>query len=70
MKLLTRDPNDPFQLFPHEKTGCLNIIDLASFNSCAFIATEDLGKTYEDGSFEMLGRFDSSGVRGCNLMIG
>jgi len=69
MKALTRDPNDPFQLFPAEKTGCLNIIDLANFNSCSFIATEDLGKTHEDGSFEVLGRFDSSAVRGCNLMI-
>jgi len=69
MKVLTRDSNDPFLLFPHEKTGCLNIIDLANLNSCSFIATEDLGKTFEDGSFEMLGRFDSSAVRGCNLMI-
>lgn len=70
MRLLTRDPNDPFQLFPPEKTGCLNIIDLANFNSCSFIATEDLGRTHDDGSFEMLGRFDSSTVRGCNLMMG
>jgi len=69
MKVLTRDPNDPFLIFPHEKTGCLNIIDLANFSSCSFIATEDIGKTYQDGSFEMLGRFDSSAVRGCNLMI-
>jgi len=69
MKVLTRDPNDPFQLFPDEKTGCLNIIDLANFNSCSFIATEDLGKTHEDGSFEVLGRFDSGAVRGCNLMM-
>ena len=69
MKVLTRDPNDPLALFPDEKTGCLNIIDLANFNSCSFIATEDLGKTHEDGSFEVLGRFDSSAVRGCNLML-
>ena len=70
MKVLTRDPNDPFLLVPFEKTGCLNIIDLANFNSCSFIATEDLGKTHEDGSFEMLGRFDASALRGCNLMVG
>ncbi len=70
MKVLTRDPNDPFQLFPFEKTGCLNIIDLANFNSCSFIATDDLGKTHGDGSFEVLGRFDPGDVRGCNLMVG
>jgi phenylacetate-coenzyme A ligase PaaK-like adenylate-forming protein len=69
MKVLIRDPNDPFQLLPFEKPGCINIIDLANFNSCSFIATGDLGKTYEDGSFEVLGRFDPSNVRGCNLMV-
>jgi hypothetical protein len=70
MKILIRDPNDPFQLFPPGKTGCINIIDLANFNSCSFIATDDLGKIYEDGSFEVLGRFDQGDIRGCNLMIG
>jgi hypothetical protein len=70
MKILIRDPGDPFQLFPDEKTGCINIIDLANISSCSFIATEDLGRTHPDGSFEVLGRFDSSEVRGCNLMIG
>jgi hypothetical protein len=69
MKVIARDPNDPVKLFPHDKTGCLNIIDLANLHSCSFIATEDLGRTHEDGSFEVLGRFDPSDVRGCNLMI-
>lgn len=69
MKVLIRDSNDPFYFLPEEKTGCLNIIDLANFNSCSFIATEDLGKANMDGTFEMLGRFDPATARGCNLMI-
>lgn len=69
MKVFVRDVNDPMSLVGHHKTGGLNIIDLANINSCAFIATQDLGKTYEDGSFEVLGRFDHSDIRGCNLMV-
>jgi hypothetical protein len=69
MKVMTRDPYDPFQSFPDGKTGCLNIIDLANLYSCCFIATEDLGKTHPDGSFEVLGRFISGMERGCNLMV-
>jgi hypothetical protein len=53
----------------HEKTGGINIIDLANTHSCAFLATEDLGKTFSDGSFEVLGRFDTAEIRGCNLMM-
>lgn len=68
MKIQTRDPEDPFTRQSHGKTGGVNVIDLANVNSCSFIATEDLGKTYADGSFEILGRFDQSDVRGCNLM--
>jgi hypothetical protein len=51
------------------KIGGINIIDLANIYSCSFIATQDLGKVYKDGSFEVLGRFDHSDVRGCNLMV-
>ncbi len=69
MKIIIRDTEDPFTILPHEKTGCINIIDLANIHSCAFIATQDLGKLHADGSFEVLGRFDNSDVRGCNLMI-
>jgi hypothetical protein len=69
MKVLTREAEDPFTISPHEKTGGINIIDLANTHSCAFIATEDLGKTYSDGSFEVLGRFDTAEIRGCNLMM-
>jgi len=70
MKILIRDINDPFSILPHGQTGGINIIDLGNIYSCSFIATQDLGKTGEDESFEVLGRFDNSDVRGCNLMIG
>jgi phenylacetate-coenzyme A ligase PaaK-like adenylate-forming protein len=69
MKIITRDTNDPFTLIGEGKTGGVNIIDLANINSCAFIATQDLGKVYTDGSFEVIGRFDNSDIRGCNLLI-
>ena len=69
MKVLTRDTNDPLSLLEGEKTGGINVIDLANINSCSFIATQDLGKIHPDGSFEVLGRFDQSDVRGCNLMV-
>ena len=69
MKVSTRDSADPFSTTKFGQSGGLNIIDLANINSCAFIATDDLAKVYEDGSFEVLGRFDSAEVRGCNLMI-
>ncbi|PKA82659.1 acyl-protein synthetase LuxE [Ulvibacter sp. MAR_2010_11] len=68
MKITTRDPEDALtQLI--DKTGGINVIDLANLYSCAFIATQDLGKIYKDGSFEILGRFDTSDIRGCNLMV-
>jgi hypothetical protein len=69
MKVLVRDPNDPLSLLPPGHTGGINIIDLANINSCPFIATQDLGKLNEDGSFEVRGRFDYSDIRGCSLMI-
>jgi hypothetical protein len=69
MKILIRDVNDPLQFLPAGQTGGINIIDLANLFSCSFIATQDLGKLHEDGSFEVLGRFDDSDVRGCNLMV-
>ena len=70
MKIITRETNDPLTLVGSGKTGGVNIIDLANINSCAFIATQDLGKVYDDGSFEVLGRFDNSDIRGCNLLVG
>jgi phenylacetate-coenzyme A ligase PaaK-like adenylate-forming protein len=69
MKVLVRDTNDPLTIFPAGKSGGVNVIDLANINSCSFIATSDLGRTYDDGSFEILGRFDYSDLRGCNLMV-
>ncbi|MEX8547536.1 MAG: acyl transferase [Mucilaginibacter sp.] len=70
MKVLVRDTNDPFTLLPTGKTGGINVIDLANINSCSFIATQDLGKIQENGAFEVLGRFDFSDIRGCNLLVG
>lgn len=70
MKVLVRDPTDPFSYLSSQQTGGLNIIDLANQNSCSFVSTQDMGKRYIDGSFEVLGRFDAAEVRGCNLMIG
>jgi hypothetical protein len=61
--------NDPLSLAAHGKTGGISITDLANLHSCSFIATSDLGKLNPDGSFEVLGRFDNSDVRGCNLMV-
>ena len=69
MKIITRDTNDPMTNLDNNQTGGINVIDLANINSCSFIATQDLGKVYADGSFEVLGRFDNSDIRGCNLLI-
>ena len=69
MKIKIREMNDPFSLAEKGKTGGVNIIDLANLYSCSFISTSDLGKIHADESFEILGRFDDSDVRGCNLMV-
>lgn len=69
MRILIRDTNDPLSLIHSDRTGGINVIDLANRYSCSFIATQDLGKVYQDGSFEILGRFDQSDIRGCNLLV-
>lgn len=69
MQILTRDVEDALTYVENGKTGGINVIDLANINSCSFIATQDLGKLYPDNSFEVLGRFDHSDIRGCNLMV-
>lgn len=69
MKIVITDVNDPFEILPAGRTGTVNIIDLGNIDSCAFLATKDLGKVYTDGSFEIVGRYDHSDVRGCNLLI-
>ncbi|MBI9069591.1 MAG: acyl transferase [Salinivirgaceae bacterium] len=68
MKILIRNTYDPFEYLPAGKSGGINVIDLANIHSCCFIETKDLGKTFTDDSFTILGRFDDSDIRGCNLM--
>ncbi len=68
MKILIRDPEDPFSYVPDGRNGAINVIDLANINSCSFIATDDIGRRHRNGYFEVLGRFDRSDIRGCNLM--
>jgi hypothetical protein len=69
MKVVCRDLQDPLTLLPNGKRGALNIIDLANQNSCAFIATEDVGIVHENGTFEILGRMNHAEIRGCNLLF-
>jgi phenylacetate-coenzyme A ligase PaaK-like adenylate-forming protein len=69
MHVLIRDTEDALTYLPQGKTGGINVIDLANINSCSFIATQDLGKKNPNNSFEVLGRFDHSDIRGCNLMV-
>ena len=74
MKILLRQEDDPFDVrrtgagSTHALNGVINVIDLANIYSCAFIATDDMGKLYDDGSFEVLGRLDNSDIRGCSLL--
>lgn len=69
MKILIRDAYDPFSYEKAGRSGGVNVIDLANLYSCAFIETQDLGRIHADGSFEILGRFDNSDIRGCNLLV-
>lgn len=69
MHFLIRDPEDPLTYVTPGKTGGINVIDLANLNSCSFIATQDLGKDLGNAEFEILGRFDNSDIRGCNLLV-
>lgn len=69
MKVLRRDTSDPLITASHEGSGGLNVIDLCNIDSCAFIATQDLVKIQSNGNFEVMGRFDHSDVRGCNLLV-
>ena len=69
LQILIRDTENPIEYLSLQKTGGINVIDLANINSCSFIATQDLGKKLTNNTFEVLGRFDYSDIRGCNLMI-
>jgi hypothetical protein len=68
MRVLTRDTEDALTIQQLGKTGGINVIDLANINSCSFIATQDLGRVHPNNTFEVIGRFDNSDIRGCNLM--
>ncbi len=68
MKVYIRDISDPLKLINTGQRGAINIIDLGNIDTCSFIATDDIGISYEDGSFDVLGRLDQSDMRGCNLM--
>ena len=68
MRLRLRSEKDPLDGSDSVSTGVINVIDLANLFSCAFIATEDLGRRHPDG-IEVLGRLDHSQLRGCNLMV-
>lgn len=69
LRILLREPSDPFSADSVRPAGAINVIDLANIDSCAFIETKDLARQYSDGSFEVLGRLDNSDVRGCNQMV-
>ena len=69
MRVSLREVNDPFASVGIGRTGGIDVIDLANITSCPFISTQDLGRLHADGSFEVLGRFDHSDLRGCNLMV-
>jgi hypothetical protein len=69
MKILVRDINDPFDLLSENKIGGINVIDLANIYSCCFVSTQDLGRLNQNNKFEIIGRFDNSDLRGCNLLI-
>ncbi len=69
MKVLLRDTSDPLSLISSQQIGGINVIDLANINSCAFMATQDLGKIHNDNGFEVIGRFDNADIRGCNLLV-
>ena len=69
LKILIREITDPLALQKTGRPGAINVIDLANLDSCSYIATDDLGRVFEDGSFEVLGRLDSSDIRGCNLLV-
>ena len=69
LKFLTRDVNNPLKVNFSPARGAINIIDLANISSCAFIATQDVGSTFADGSFRIEGRLSGADIRGCNLLV-
>ncbi len=69
MKVMIRDVNNPLMIHPAPARGAVNIIDLMNLSSCAFIATQDVGRSFADGSFAIDGRLSGADIRGCNLLV-
>lgn len=69
MRVVVRDVNNPLKMLPAGSRGAVSIIDLANISSCAFIATQDVGRTFADGSFMIEGRLSGADIRGCNLLV-
>ena len=69
MRVVVRDVNNPLKMLPAGSRGAVSIIDLANLSSCAFIATQDVGRTFADGSFMIEGRLSGADIRGCNLLV-
>ena len=69
MRVVVRDVNNPLKMLPAGSRGAVNIIDLANISSCAFIATQDVGRTFADGTFMIEGRLSGADIRGCNLLV-
>lgn len=69
MRVFTRDVNDPFKALEPSRRGAINVIDLANLYSCSFIATQDVGVAYPDGTFRIEGRLTDAEIRGCNLLV-
>jgi hypothetical protein len=69
MRVVVRDINNPLRILPAPSRGAVNIIDLMNITSCAFIATQDVGRTFADGSFSIEGRLSGADIRGCNLLV-
>ncbi len=69
MRVVVRDVNNPLKMLPAGSRGAVSIIDLANISSCAFIATQDVGRTFADGTFMIEGRLSGADIRGCNLLV-
>ena len=69
MRVCVRDVNNPLRMLPQGSRGAISIIDLANLSSCAFIATQDVGRTFEGGEFMIEGRLTGADIRGCNLLV-
>jgi hypothetical protein len=69
MRVMVRDVNNPLRVLPEGGRGAINVIDLANISSCAFIATQDVGRILAGGEFTIEGRLSGAEIRGCNLLV-